>query len=162
MTPAFDIRDLKPECLHAVIKTTALLSDVGETMALSLPDGETCDLAVRLEQEYNLFKPQSGYDGSTAKKCAMSVDEWKVLLDQHPSQSEYVTAAKAMHGMLHQSLSLHPHVTVYKERAKIYRKVVLTECPKVRLRIYDHALLVHVPGLLEKGALIDGSSWFLL
>jgi hypothetical protein len=33
MTEAFDISDLKPRCLHAVIQT-ALLSDMGEIMAL--------------------------------------------------------------------------------------------------------------------------------
>jgi hypothetical protein len=38
MTEVFDISDLKPECLHAVIKTAALLSDMGEIMALTLPE----------------------------------------------------------------------------------------------------------------------------
>jgi hypothetical protein len=35
------------------------------------------------------------------------------------------------------------------------------EFQNITLRIYDHALLVHVLDLLSQGTLLDGSSWFL-
>jgi hypothetical protein len=38
---------------------------------------------------------------------------------------------------------------------------MLTHFPKVTLRIYEHALLFHVPDLISGGTLSDGSSWFL-
>lgn len=58
MTNVFDVQDLKPEALHAVIKTTQLLSDLGEAMAWSLP--EPFDLQARLYEERGWYKPQSG------------------------------------------------------------------------------------------------------
>jgi hypothetical protein len=51
---------VKPECLHAAIKTAAVLSNMGEIMALTLPEGQAFDLAVKLEQEHGWYKPQSG------------------------------------------------------------------------------------------------------
>jgi hypothetical protein len=60
MTEVFEVSDLKPECLHAVIKTAALLSNMGEIMALTLPEEQAFDLAVKLEQEHGWYKPQSG------------------------------------------------------------------------------------------------------
>jgi hypothetical protein len=59
MTEVFDISDLKPECLHAVIKTDALLFDMGEIMAVTLPEEQAFDLAVKLEQEHGWYKSQS-------------------------------------------------------------------------------------------------------
>jgi hypothetical protein len=38
---------------------------------------------------------------------------------------------------------------------------MLTNFPKVKFRIYDHALLVHVPAIPAQDTLIDDSSWFL-
>jgi hypothetical protein len=38
---------------------------------------------------------------------------------------------------------------------------MLNSFPKVKFRIYDLALIVHVPAILAQGPLIDGSSWFL-
>jgi hypothetical protein len=32
---------------------------------------------------------------------------------------------------------------------------------KIKLRIYEHTLLVHVPRMLQTGTLLDWSSWFL-
>jgi hypothetical protein len=58
MTEVFDIADLKPEGLHAVIKTTQLLSDLGEAMAWCLD--KPVDLQAKLRDEYDLYKPQSG------------------------------------------------------------------------------------------------------
>jgi hypothetical protein len=58
MTKVFDIADLKPEGLHAVIKTTQLLCDLGEMMAWSMD--EPCDLQDMLYREYSWYKPQSG------------------------------------------------------------------------------------------------------
>jgi hypothetical protein len=57
LTSIFDIADLKPECLHAVIKSVALLADLGETLGLLLP--EPIELSVELEKE-GLHKPTSG------------------------------------------------------------------------------------------------------
>jgi hypothetical protein len=38
---------------------------------------------------------------------------------------------------------------------------MLTNFPKVKFRIHDHALLVHVPAIRAQNTLIDDSSWFL-
>jgi hypothetical protein len=38
---------------------------------------------------------------------------------------------------------------------------MLSTFPKVQFRIYEHALLVHVPPLLAMGSLLSGSSFFL-
>jgi hypothetical protein len=54
-----------------------------------------------------------------------------------------------------------PNVARFKAAAKDYHRTMLTTFPKVTLRIYEHALLVHVPELLSQGSLLDGSSWFL-
>jgi hypothetical protein len=60
MIEVFDICDLKSECLNAVNTRAALLSDMGEIMALTLPEGQAFDLAVKLEQEHGWYNPQSG------------------------------------------------------------------------------------------------------
>jgi hypothetical protein len=52
MTEVFDIADVKPEGLHAVIKTTQLLSDLGEAMAWCLD--KPVDLQAKLRDEYDL------------------------------------------------------------------------------------------------------------
>jgi hypothetical protein len=57
LTSMFDIADLKPECLHAVIKSVALLADLGETLGLQLR--EPSELSVELDKE-GLHKPTSG------------------------------------------------------------------------------------------------------
>jgi hypothetical protein len=57
LTSIFDIADLKTECLHAeVIKSVALLADLGETLSL-LP--EPIELSVQLDKE-GLHAPTSG------------------------------------------------------------------------------------------------------
>jgi hypothetical protein len=67
-----------------------------------------------------------------------------------------------MSKMLKEALGKRPDLTQYRAAAAQYHKVMLTEFPKViTLRIYDHALLVHVPDLLSQGTLLDGRSWFL-
>jgi hypothetical protein len=38
---------------------------------------------------------------------------------------------------------------------------MLTKIHKVTLKIYEHALLEHVPELLSRGSLLDGSSWIV-
>jgi hypothetical protein len=53
MTKIFDVRDLKPECLHDVTKTAAILSNIGQIMALTLSEGPAFELAVKLEQEHS-------------------------------------------------------------------------------------------------------------
>jgi hypothetical protein len=63
--------------------------------------------------------------------------------------------------MLQQAMSREPDIRVYVEAAKVFRKTLLVVFPKVQPRIYEHALLVHVPDMLREGSLLDGSSWFL-
>ena len=58
MTDVFDITDLKPESLHAVIKSAALLSDLGEALGWNLP--EPVDLQALLLQNHGWYKPQTG------------------------------------------------------------------------------------------------------
>jgi hypothetical protein len=41
------------------------------------------------------------------------------------------------------------------------RNITASCSPKVKFRIYDHALLVLVHAILAQGTFIDGSSWFL-
>jgi hypothetical protein len=57
LTSIFDIADLKPECLHAVIKRVALLAGLGETLGLLLLG--PIELSVELDKE-GLHKPTSG------------------------------------------------------------------------------------------------------
>jgi hypothetical protein len=103
----------------------------------------------------------SGYDGSTAKTWAKNVDTWGKYLQAHPLHHAYVSAVKAINEVLHQALSPTPDVVTFKANAEKYHRIMLTNFPKVKFRIYDHALLVHVPAILAQGTLIDGSSWFL-
>jgi hypothetical protein len=63
--------------------------------------------------------------------------------------------------MLKEALSKQPDPDAYRRAAHKYHYIMLTQLPEVTLRIYDHALLVHVPDLLAQGTLLDGSSWFL-
>jgi hypothetical protein len=70
-TDVFDIRDLKPEVLHGVIKTAALLSDLGETLALlsSVP----FDLGEKLRLLWGWHKPQSGMN-HIGQHCKLLLD----------------------------------------------------------------------------------------
>jgi hypothetical protein len=63
--------------------------------------------------------------------------------------------------MLRQALSTTPDLAVYQQAAQVYYLTMLTAFPKVHLRIYEHALLVHVPRILLREPLITGSSFFL-
>jgi hypothetical protein len=83
LTGVFDIADLKPECLHAVIKSVALLADLGETLSLLLPT--PIELAVELDKE-GMHKPTSGMQSTTR----MTKSVWKRLLS--PGQLTYSTS----------------------------------------------------------------------
>jgi hypothetical protein len=91
---------------------------------------------------------------------ARKVHEWGQLLESHlcPDGAAYIKAVQAMSTMLRQALSRTPNVTAYTTAAKEYHKVMSTHFPKVTMRIYQHALLVHVPDILKHGSLLDGSS----
>jgi hypothetical protein len=49
---------------------------------------------------------------------------------------------------LQQALHKAPDIEIFKEAAYENHIVMLTQVPKVTPRIYEHALLVHVPALL--------------
>jgi hypothetical protein len=57
-TSVFDIKDLKLEALYAVIKTTALLADLGGTLALASP--VPFDLSEKLRLLWGYYKLQPG------------------------------------------------------------------------------------------------------
>jgi hypothetical protein len=136
-TDVFDIRDLKPEALHAVIKTTALLSDLGETLALLCP--VPFDLGEKLRLLWGWYKPQSGYDASTAANWARNVEVWGKLLEPHPDAADYIKAVKCMSTMLSEAMHRQPNVEAFKQAAREYHQTMLTHFPKVTLRIYEHA-----------------------
>ena len=110
---------------------------------------------------FGLPHASAGYDGSTAIKWAETVHVWGKYLEASPYCSAYIAAVQAMNTMLHQVLSKQPQVAAFKEAAEVYHRIMLTTFPKASLRVYDHAMLVHVPDLLKDGPLLDGSSWFL-
>jgi hypothetical protein len=60
----------------------------------------------------------------------------------------YIAVVKAMSKMVKTALRNKPDLTQYRAAAAQYHKVMLTEVPKVTLRICDHALLVHAPDML--------------
>lgn len=104
----------------------------------------------------------AGYDGGTAVLWAQDVHRWgKECLGDHKQCDHYIDAVQAMSTMLQEALSKQPVHNRYRRAARTYHFIMLTQFPKVTLRIYDHALLVHVPDLLAQGTLLDGSSWFL-
>lgn len=107
------------------------------------------------------FVVLAGYDGSTASTWAKNVHIWGDWLSAHKQHKEYVKAVQAMSAMLKEALGKTPNIPKFCAAAATYHHTMLTQFPKVTLRIYDHALLVHVPELLEHGSLLDGSSWFL-
>jgi hypothetical protein len=90
----------KGEALHAEIKTSVLLFDFGESMALDSP--ESLHLAEALDAQYNIYKPQSGsgYDGSTALKRAQTVPRWATLLEGHLEKEAYGCVVQAVREML--------------------------------------------------------------
>jgi hypothetical protein len=61
------LKDCKPEALHAVIKSVALLADLGEALGLLLP--EPIELSRELYQYMGLYKPQSGVHQAKAEKA---------------------------------------------------------------------------------------------
>jgi hypothetical protein len=63
--------------------------------------------------------------------------------------------------MLIEALSKQPDPNACRRAAHKYHYIMLTQFHQVTLRIYDHALPVHVPDLLAQGTVFDGSSWFL-
>jgi hypothetical protein len=103
----------------------------------------------------------AGYDGAVAMDWLCNVGTWSTLLEGHKQHTAFVTAAKSLSTMLQQAMSREPDIQVYVEAAKVFHKTMLVAFPKVQPRIYEHALLVHVPGMLREGSLLDGSSWFL-
>jgi hypothetical protein len=50
---------------------------------------------------------------------------------------------------------------LYHAAAEKDHRIMLSTFPKVTLRVYERAMLVHVPELLKQGTLLDGGSWFL-
>jgi hypothetical protein len=158
-TDIFDIADLKPEALHAVIKTPALLSDLGETLALLCP--VPLDLGEKLHLLWGWYKPQSGYDASTAATWARNVLTWGKLLEPPKEAAAYIHAVQCMSTMLSKAMHRKPNVQAFRDAAKDYHQTMLTHFPKVTLCIYEHALLFHVPDLISEGTLLDGSSCFL-
>jgi hypothetical protein len=104
----------------------------------------------------------SGYDGTTALKWATSVRTWAPRhLAASPEMEDFCTVVENMAVMLRQGLSAAPDLAVYQKAAQVYYVTMLTVFPKVHLRIYEHALLVHVPKILLREPLITGSSFFL-
>jgi hypothetical protein len=89
-TDVFDIKDLKPEALHAAIKTAALPADLGETLALMLP--VLIDLTEKLRLLWGWYKPQSGYDASTAAQWTRNMGIWGKLLEGHPDAEAFIKA----------------------------------------------------------------------
>jgi hypothetical protein len=73
----------------------------------------------------------------------------------------YIADVQAMSTMLQEAMFDCPNVHRFHAAAKLYHLTMLTHFPKVTPRIYEHALLVHVPSVLSSGSLLDGSSWFL-
>jgi hypothetical protein len=74
---------------------------------------------------------------------------------------DFCNAVDDMALTLRQALSTSPDLAVYQKAAQSYYLTMLTVFPKVHLRIYEHALLVHVPKILLREPLITGSSFFL-
>lgn len=103
----------------------------------------------------------AGYDGAVAIEWLRGVGRWSGILACHPQLAEFVRAVTNLSIMLSQAMSRSPDIPAYAEAAKMYHVTMLTHFPKVQPRIYEHALLVHVPELLKEGSLLDGSSWFL-
>ena len=58
MTAVIDIKELKPESLHAVIKTAALLSDLGEAIGYTMEP--KVELQQLLERKHGWYKPPTG------------------------------------------------------------------------------------------------------
>jgi hypothetical protein len=159
-TDVFDIADLKPEALHAVIKTTpSLLSELGETLTLLCP--VPFDLGEKLHLLWVCYKPQSGYDALTAATWARNVHTWGKLLEPHTEAAAYIRAVQCMSTMLSEAMHRKPNVQAFRDAAKEYHQTMLTHFPKLTLRIYEHAFLFHVPDLISEGTLLDGSSWLL-
>jgi hypothetical protein len=65
MFDVFDITDLKPEALHALIKTVALLSDLSEAMGYMMDP--PVDVRESLWKTKGWYKPQSGSSPSFAR-----------------------------------------------------------------------------------------------
>jgi hypothetical protein len=108
-TDVFDIADLKPEALHAVIKTTpSLLSDLGETLALLCP--VPVDLCEKLHLLWGCYKPQSGYDASTEATWARNVLTWGKLLEPPKEEAANLHAAQCMSTMLSEAMHRKPNV----------------------------------------------------
>jgi hypothetical protein len=103
-TDVFDIADLRSEALHCIIKTTALLADVGGTLALLTP--VPFDLSEQLRLRWGWYKPQSGYEASTAAQWARNVSEWGPLLKTHPDADTYISAVQAMSIMIAEANAL--------------------------------------------------------
>jgi hypothetical protein len=76
----------------------------------------------------------------------------------------FCQVVERMAQMLHQAPCKKPDdasCRAYRRAARQHYETMLTTFPKVQFRIYEHALLVHVPPLLTRGSLLSGSSFFL-
>jgi hypothetical protein len=104
---------------------------------------------------------RTGYDGMAALKWAMSVRMWAPRrLAASPEMGVFCKAVDSVTVMFHQALSTTPDLDVFHKAAQAYYLAMLTVFPKLHLRIYEHALLVHVPKILLLEPLITGSSFF--
>jgi hypothetical protein len=98
----------------------------------------------------------AGYDASTAAEWARNVHTWGKLLEGHPDASAYIEAVQAMNAMLEEALHRTPNVTAFAATSKSSH-----DFPKFTMRIYEHALFMHVHTLLNHGSVLDGRYWFL-
>jgi hypothetical protein len=88
-TYVFDIADLKPEALYAVIKT-ALLSNLEERLALLCPFYSTSQKKLQLLWVW--YTLQSGYNASTASTWARKVHKRGKLLEPHKDATTCINA----------------------------------------------------------------------
>jgi hypothetical protein len=101
-TDVFDVKDLKPEALQAVIKTSGLLADLGQTLTLMLP--VPIDLAKKLRLLLGWYKPQSGCDASTAAQWTRNMGIWGKLLEGHPDAEAFIKAVQCMGNMVSEAM----------------------------------------------------------
>jgi hypothetical protein len=104
----------------------------------------------KLKRQHQLESIISRLDASAYEQCADMVEHMHITVKNSNGLA-----------MLKEALGKTPNIPKFCAAAATYHHTMLTQLPKVTLRIYDHALLVHVPELLEHGSLLDGSSWFL-
>jgi hypothetical protein len=100
----FDIKYLKPEALHAVIKPAVLLADLGESLALMLP--VPIDLTEKLRLLWGWYKPHSGCDASSAAQSTRNcnVKIWGKNFEGHQSAEAFIKAVQCMSTMVSEAI----------------------------------------------------------